>query len=1369
MPVHAQNIAPNGDFEFYTVCPDGYGLPGAIEATPWVNANYGTIDYFHTCATSIQVQVPTHLIGYQHPHSGNAYAGFFAYINTYEYREYLQAPLLSPMIEGTCYDVSFYVNVANEFCGIVSSLGIHFSVTAPPWPDPIIGALDNLVPQITSNNAVLNDTVNWIHISGTYVAAGGEQYMTIGNFLSDAATNIFLPCNNQHYVYFYIDDVSVIAGDEGLPIDFDLGGPVEECDSYEIDPQIPDVVYLWETGSNAPSITVTESGVYSLTVSGECTQGIDSIEVTILGELPVEIGPPTYTLCEGAAYNIQLDPDAGMYEWQDGSTSPNYIIWTSGVYSVTLDDGCDLTSDHIDITFIEGVDIFSLGDDIHICDGQTIDYNFDPALGDFEWQDGSTSSTYSIASPGTYSLTITNDCGFSSDEIEITHLGVPQFSLGPAEQILCESSTIEFSFDPDLGDFIWQDGSTLPDFEINEPGTYGLTVTNACGSYAEEINVLLEIPPVFTFGDDITLCPVQTPYTLVPMNVMNAEMYLWGDGSNTTEYEVFENGTYNLTISNVCFSVSDEINILVEDEAPHVELPPDQSLCDGETILLIPPFIVGDFQWQDGTFDETYLVSQPGWYSLTITNECGQGSDSMLVEYVSAPPVPQLGPDISLCPGTDAVLYADDVLIPHVWQDGSVADSLIVTAAGDYILQYSNSCGLTSDTVTVTMNGNAPVVMLPADTTLCEGEAMMISSGISGVTYLWNDGTVFPNLTVTGPGTYSITVSNGCGADQDTIIIADGGLRPTVLLGPDISFCEGESVLILPVSTEVSAWLWQDGSVGNTYLAIQSDTIDVQVTNQCGLSYDTLIVTILPSTPTFELGGDTSICAGESIVLEIGIPNIDILWSDGSSLSALTITAPGIYFADISNGCGVASDSIEVSLLPDVPLLDLGNDQSLCIGEVITIDPGIPDVSYLWHDGSTNVSYQSTQQEIIILAITNSCGTSTDTLEVIESTQGPQLELGPDIKVCEGETVTIASGISGVDFLWHDNSILDHFITTVSGTFILEVSNNCGSDSDTVDVDISGVSPSTQLGNDTLLCDGEVFVLLASTDPDVDILWNDGSQNVTYTVSQEGTYILTQTNVCGQSADSISIEYLSAPSSFYLGNDTILCPGESVVLASPSVPDQLEWQDGSTGMTFLVDAAGVYQLTISNACGEESDDVQVSFDTRVAEVDLGADVEWCEGDVILLDASQIFVAEYSWSTGSEEEKITITTPGVYAVSVMAPCSIDADEVEIIPGDDCDQEIGMYLPNVFSPNDDGINDVFELRMGSDIEMVSSAGAIYDRWGNEVFVSDALPFSWNGKFQGSDVMPGVYVYLIKVKYLDGVEEEEEVLQGDVTLVR
>ncbi|MDQ3015149.1 MAG: gliding motility-associated C-terminal domain-containing protein [Bacteroidota bacterium] len=122
-----------------------------------------------------------------------------------------------------------------------------------------------------------------------------------------------------------------------------------------------------------------------------------------------------------------------------------------------------------------------------------------------------------------------------------------------------------------------------------------------------------------------------------------------------------------------------------------------------------------------------------------------------------------------------------------------------------------------------------------------------------------------------------------------------------------------------------------------------------------------------------------------------------------------------------------------------------------------------------------------------------------------------------------------------------------------------------------------------------------------------------------------------------------------------------------------------------------------------------------------------------------------------------------------SVIVAMPRGSENDAVKILPVDDCFHANEIYISNVFSPNGDNINDDFTLDIVSGLEVVSSACDVYDRWGNVMFSSEANPFSWNGKYRNEDVMPGVCLYLIKIIYLDGVEEHEEIMRGDVTVLR
>lgn len=1295
LPSFAQNLVPNPSFETLTQCPTGFQGICQGWAVSWTCPTLGTSDLYNVCSDPLTaVSVPRNSFGYQNARTGDGYAGILCKWPT-PIREYLKVDLGAPLDAGQWYQVSFYVSLANFTCG-VEHIGAFF--TSTDVYQSTFGVL-NFQPQVEASQGFLNDTTGWELITGCFQAVGGEQYMIIGNFRNDADTPIDADCDGVAS-YYYVEDISVEIAAPPEDIGFDLGGPEFSCTSFEIDPQQPGPIFHWSDGSDGPTLVVLATGTYVLTISDGCSSSIDSVLVTIGGNNPpVDLGPDELTICAGESYTISLDPLLSTYEWNNGSNDPVMTVTSPALYSVTLDDGCTSSTDQINIHVMEPPIPILLGEDMVLCDGDALSWAFDPLQGQYIWQDGSTGSSYTVQTPGIYSVTCTNMCGNSTDEITVTSMQPPVIDLGEDMQMLCNGQSLVIEIDPSQGQIQWQDGSTDSTYSITDAGNYAVTVTNVCGSAADQIQI----------------------------NTM---------------------------------------------QSPEVDLGPDLDLCQGEAITLSGGSFEGSYEWQDHSTESDLTVYTGGTYSLTVTNACGTDADDIYLTFEPVVTPPDLGPDIVLCPGASVSLHAHSDGANYLWQDMSTADSLIVTNAGTYIVKVFNSCSTFSDTVVVSLNDSPPVVNLPAQQSLCQGQAIALDAGVQGVLYTWNDNSHDQQLIIHQPGTYSVTVSNACGTDRDTVIITDGGQAPEVALGTDISICPGETFTIHPTFSQVDAWHWQDGSNQPSYTVTTGGLITVEVSNTCSSAFDTLNVILLPILPPLDLGADTSLCPGQSMTFSINIQGASILWPDGSTDQHFTISGPAQVYAMISNSCGTSTDTIAVHALPDIPDLNLGTDQLLCPGELITLMPGIADVQYHWSDGSNSPTYQTNQQETISLTISNACGTSSDTLEIIASTLGPQVNLGPDLLLCEGEIATISSGISGVDYLWQDGSSMPTYTSSQSGMIILQVSNNCGTDTDTISVEFTGSSPSVDLGSDTSLCIGNTMQLIYYADAITTSLWQDGSTQPTFMVSTPGIYTLTASNRCGSDQDSIIVSYLAAPAPFSLGADTTLCPGEKLVLSTPSTAYDILWQDGSHEPSYVADQTATYSLQLSNACGMTSDALEVNYDNRIPSLPPDKYITWCEGEIITLDVTQPFDAGYTWNDGSISPVLQVETPGLYHVEVTTPCQSASQKFDIVPDNDCDADEvhrSTYIPNVFSPNGDGINDGFLVSFNPDFKVIAIEGSIFDRYGNQVFHSATMPFIWNGQFALNTVLPGAYAYLIRISYLLDGEEHSELFKGDVTVLR
>jgi hypothetical protein len=206
--MNAQNLVPNPSFEIYDTCP--YYYTQIHLAIPWFQPggktfNDDATDYYNSCATNANLGVPANIEGFQYARTGNAYAGIFIYAYD-EDRGYCEVMLTDSMIAGKKYCVEYYVSLAYPYDEATDNYHFYFSrdsllyngYNAIPVTPSVINQLGNYI----------TDTLNWSKVSGTYIANGGERFLTIGNFYDNAHIDTIGGTNGS--IYCYIDDVSVI-------------------------------------------------------------------------------------------------------------------------------------------------------------------------------------------------------------------------------------------------------------------------------------------------------------------------------------------------------------------------------------------------------------------------------------------------------------------------------------------------------------------------------------------------------------------------------------------------------------------------------------------------------------------------------------------------------------------------------------------------------------------------------------------------------------------------------------------------------------------------------------------------------------------------------------------------------------------------------------------------------------------------------------------------------------------------------------------------------------------------------------------------------------------------------------------------------
>ena len=265
--------------------------------------------------------------------------------------------------------------------------------------------------------------------------------------------------------------------------------------------------------------------------------------------------------------------------------------------------------------------------------------------------------------------------------------------------------------------------------------------------------------------------------------------------------------------------------------------------------------------------------------------------------------------------------------------------------------------------------------------------------------------------------------------------------------------------------------------------------------------------------------------------------------------------------------------------------------------------------------------------------------------------------------------------------------------------------------------DVKLVPVKLELGADTTLCSHRATYLLDATTPGgIDYRWNDGSTKPTFQVTKPGKYAVTVVTGCKTLRDSITVNYAL---DFNLGADTTLCTGNQLSLQVPT-GDSLtyRWQDGSRQNRFTAKQTGIYSVTLTQANCVATDTVQIRF-IPPPQLELGPDKELCGAQSFTIKPT-FAEGKFSWQDQFAANERTVNTSGMFWASVRNDCATVTDSIEIDYGA-C--ECVLYAPNSFTPNDDGLNDVFLAYGCGDLKITSLL--IFNRWGEVIFKPTTQP--------------------------------------------
>lgn len=725
-----------------------------------------------------------------------------------------------------------------------------------------------------------------------------------------------------------------------------------------------------------------------------------------------------------------------------------------------------------------------------------------------------------------------------------------------------------------------------------------------------------------------------------------------------------------------------------------------------------------------------------------------------------APPITQLdlGNDTSICFG-DLTISAPDGWESYRWNTGETTQKITVKKGGLYsVLAGNTGFSCPSAYGYINVGDKALKLDLGRDTLLCKGVKYHISVPSDYTNILWENGSHTRDSLITIGNHYIISAKDKNGCFTSDSIKVNFKYFPIANFGNDTTLCNNDPLVLklLPPSDPFNPALyhWQDGSTQDEFTVTTSGKYWGTVSFDGCTASDTINVNYITS-QQLSLGNDTTLCEGESLILQSNISNAGFLWSTGEITASISVTSSGSYVLKVSTKECTVSDTINV-IFNKRPSFSLGGDTAICENSSLTLNPEGSFDQYLWQDGSTDKEYTVKKQGWFWLKTTRNNCSATDSIFVTVNLS-PQVSLGKDTGICIGNSLLLdATSPQILSYEWQDGSSAATFLVKEKGVYNVKVTDANGCiNRDTINITATE-KPLFSLGRDTVLCETNSLDY-NFTIPGASYLWNDGSTNNIYKISSPGIYRLTVEKSGCTNSDSIQVLYKPMPV-VALGNDTIVCRESGIILNAFNSNATYLWQDGSKEAHFDVKQSGVYSVKVNlNGC-IKSDTTSISFISK-PEFSLGKDTMICEGMPFLLQPKIDGTGTFLWQNGSTQPGFQVTSPGLYSLKVTNQCGSNTDEITISTF-----TCIIRMPNAFTPNQDGLNDVFRVKYPfpvKDFRMI-----IYNRWGEKVFETTDMKQGWNGRFRGQLQPIGTYTWTISLTDLQGNNQS---LKGVVSLLK
>jgi len=814
--------------------------------------------------------------------------------------------------------------------------------------------------------------------------------------------------------------------------------------------------YSWSTGATTNCITVSAAGTYSVTVTngGGCnstcskTVALDSPPTAAV----ISAGGPT-TFCIGGSVILSGNTNG---TWNNGGgTAPSIVVTSSGDYFVTTANACSsVASNHIIIKVnpLPIPSIISANDAVTFCIGDSVVLSGNTGG---KWNTGATTSSITVKTSGDYFVTNSDTCGNVSSNHIIVKVDLP-----PAISIITASDTTAFCVPGSVtlsGNVagIWNTGSTASSIVVTTSGDYFVTTANSCSTRVSN-HIVVTVHPL-PVASVITSNHIRDTICLGDSIILSGNIGgIWNNGATSSSITVKRTGTFFVTNSNFCDTVSSNSIQIRVDSVPSrsiITAAGPTAICVGDSVILTGN--TGGV-WNTGDTSSFIIVKTSGDYFVRQLYSCDSGISNHIQVLVKIKTNP-----IDIIINRDTICIGDSIIISGnaggYWNTGDTTFTIVVKTTGIYFVVNENYCdSIGPNTVTELTVVARPVTLPILSDTICLGDEITLGlASIAGHSYKWTtaNGTLVstlanPKVKPSKTTTYILTetiIAGACEA-SNSVKITVGPLPSCVIKGNNL-ICEGQSTQLCAPAGD-NTYLW---STGETTRCITVDSIGnyaVEVTNSFGCS-SRCSRNVLHGEGPCDIVGTELIYAGQSTEFCAPKGYASYRWSTGETTRCIIVKTTGTYGLTVTNAMGCVSLCSKVLTVAPAPYCEIIGDTIICPDSYATLCAvAVPGNTYYWNNGQTTQCIEINCQGKYSVQITNRNATNICVINVSTAAALPKplssCIISGNLNPAQGQVTTLCAPPGYLKYLWSNGAVTSCITVNTGGTYALKVSNGGG-------------------------------------------------------------------------------------------------------------------------------------------------------------------------------------------------------------------------------------------------------------------------------------------------------------------------------------